>query len=45
MVTAWRMVKAKHAATAFYGKGAADHGGRWNSRGVAVVRKRSSRAA
>ena len=37
MVTAWRMVKAKHAATAFSGKGAADHGGRWNSRGVAVV--------
>lgn len=37
MSEAWRIVKAKHAATAFSGKGAADHGGRWNSRGVAVV--------
>jgi RES domain-containing protein len=37
MPTAWRIVKAKHAATAFSGKGAADHGGRWNSRGVSVV--------
>ena len=37
MPEAWRIVKAKHAATAFSGKGAADHGGRWNSRGVAVV--------
>ena len=37
MPEAWRIVKAKHAATAFSGKGAADNGGRWNSRGVAVV--------
>ena len=37
MPEAWRIVKAAHAATAFSGKGAADHGGRWNSRGVAVV--------
>ena len=37
MLTAWRIVKAKHAATAFSGKGAADNGGRWNSPGVAVV--------
>jgi RES domain-containing protein len=37
MPNAWRIVKAKHAATAFSGKGAADHGGRWNSRGVPVV--------
>jgi RES domain-containing protein len=37
MSEAWRIVKAKHAATAFSGKGAADHGGRWNSRGVPVV--------
>lgn len=37
MLEAWRIVKAKHAATAFSGKGAADHGGRWNSHGVAVV--------
>jgi RES domain-containing protein len=37
MPEAWRIVKARHAATAFSGKGAADNGGRWNSRGVAVV--------
>ena len=37
MPDAWRIVKAKHAATAFSGQGAADYGGRWNSRGVAVV--------
>ena len=37
MPEAWRIVKAKHAATAFSGKGAADNGGRWNSRGVLVV--------
>ena len=37
MPEGWRIVKAKHAATAFSGKGAADNGGRWNSRGVAVV--------
>ena len=37
MPEAWRIVKRKHAATAFSGRGAADHGGRWNSRGVPVV--------
>lgn len=37
MPEAWRIAKAKHAASAFSGKGAADNGGRWNSRGVAVV--------
>ena len=37
MPEAWRIVKAKHAGGAFSGKGAAEHGGRWNSRGVAVV--------
>jgi len=31
------MVKEKHVATAFSGEGAAKTGGRWNSRGVAVV--------
>jgi len=33
----WRIVKQKHAATAFTGEGAAKTGGRWNSRGVLVV--------
>ena len=37
MGQAWRIVKAKHAATAFSGEGAARGGGRWNSRGVWVV--------
>jgi RES domain-containing protein len=33
----WRIVKAKYAATAFSGEGAAKVGGRWNSRGQWVV--------
>jgi RES domain-containing protein len=37
MIEAWRIVKAKHAASAFSGEGAARSGGRWNSRGVPVV--------
>ncbi len=37
MPEAWRIVKARHAATAFSGEGAAKNGGRWNSRGVPVV--------
>lgn len=37
MTGAWRIIKEKHAATAFTGEGAAKTGGRWNSRGVAVV--------
>lgn len=34
---AWRLVREKHAATAFNGEGAALYGGRWNSRGNRVV--------
>jgi RES domain-containing protein len=37
MPEAWRIVKERHAATAFSGEGAARTGGRWNSRGVRVV--------
>jgi RES domain-containing protein len=37
VLTAWRIVKAQHAATAFDGEGARLYGGRWNSRGLAVV--------
>jgi RES domain-containing protein len=37
MPEAWRIVKEKHAAAAFSGKGASEYGGRWNSRGVPVV--------
>lgn len=34
---AWRIVKEKHAATAFSGEGARLFGGRWNSPGVGLV--------
>jgi len=44
MPQAWRIVKAKHAAAAFSGKGAADSGGRWNSRGVAVIYASTSKS-
>jgi RES domain-containing protein len=36
-VHVWRIVKAKHAVTAFSGEGAKAAGGRWNSPGAAVV--------
>jgi RES domain-containing protein len=44
MPSAWRMVKEKHVATAFSGEGAAKTGGRWNSRGVAVVDTSATRS-
>ncbi len=44
MPEAWRIVKEKHAATAFSGEGAARTGGRWNSRGVAVVYTSSAKS-
>jgi RES domain-containing protein len=36
-VTAWRIFKPKYNATAFTGEGARVYGGRWNSKGTAVV--------
>lgn len=36
-VHAWRIVKAKHAGAAFTGEGARLYGGRWNSKGTAMV--------
>jgi RES domain-containing protein len=36
-ITAWRIVKARHAADAFDGKGARVEGGRWNSPGMPTV--------
>jgi len=36
-VSAWRIVKAVNAASAFTGEGARIAGGRWNSPGIAVV--------
>ena len=44
MVSAWRIVKAQHAATAFDGEGARRVGGRWNSPGNAAVYVSSSAA-
>jgi RES domain-containing protein len=44
MPEAWRIVKEKYAATAFTGEGAAKTGGRWNSRGVAVVYTSSTKS-
>jgi RES domain-containing protein len=41
-VTAWRIYKPAHAATAFTGEGARRFGGRLNSKGVAVVYTASS---
>lgn len=37
MPSAWRIVKAKHAARAFDGEGARLHGGRWTSVGRSAV--------
>jgi RES domain-containing protein len=36
-ITAWRIVKARHAAKAFDGEGARVEGGRWNLPGTPVV--------
>jgi RES domain-containing protein len=36
-ITAWRIFKRKHRASAFTGEGARRFGGRWNSKGVAVI--------
>jgi RES domain-containing protein len=44
MPEAWRIVKPKHAATAFSGDGAAKTGGRWNSRGMPVVYASSTKS-
>jgi RES domain-containing protein len=37
VVTAWRIVKTRHAASAFDGEGARLEGGRWNSPGSLMV--------
>lgn len=37
MITAWRIVKARHAVTAFDGEGARLAGGRWNAPGSAMI--------
>ena len=37
MVSAWRIVKRKHAKSAFTGEGARIFGGRWNTPGVPLI--------
>lgn len=44
MITAWRICKARHLTTAFDGRGAAEHPGRWNPAGVPVVYLAESRS-
>jgi RES domain-containing protein len=44
-LAAWRIVKTRHAATAWDGEGARVEGGRWNSPGVPVVYTPHSSAA
>lgn len=44
MITAWRIVKARHAGGAFDGEGARVFGGRWNSPGVPMVYVASTRS-
>lgn len=44
MITAWRIVKAKHAANAFDGEGARRYGGRWNTPGSPAVYTSASAA-
>jgi RES domain-containing protein len=44
MLQAWRIVKEKHASTAFDGEGARLFGGRWNSAGLRAVYASSSKS-
>jgi RES domain-containing protein len=44
MLRAWRMVAARHSATAFEGEGVRLYGGRWNSPGLPAVYVAGSRA-
>jgi RES domain-containing protein len=45
VITAWRIVKAKHSRTAFDGEGARLFGGRWNSPGSPVYTAASTALA
>jgi len=37
LITAWRLAKTRHAASAFDGEGARLYGGRWNSPGTRIA--------
>jgi RES domain-containing protein len=43
MASAWRIVRASRAKTAFTGQGPWQYGGRWNSPGVRVVYLRANK--
>jgi RES domain-containing protein len=43
-ITAYRVCRKQYAATMWSGAGARDYGGRWNSKGVAVVYASESRS-
>jgi RES domain-containing protein len=43
-IAAWRIVRARYAATAFSGEAARRFGGRWNSKGTALVYTAGSQA-
>jgi RES domain-containing protein len=43
-LTAWRIIKARFAASAFDGEGARRFGGHWNSKGTPMVYTASSQA-
>ena len=43
-MTAWRIVRAAYAASAFDGEGSRRFGGRWNSKGTRIVYTAGSRA-
>jgi RES domain-containing protein len=44
MPTAWRIVKKRHAESAFDGEGARQYGGRWNSPGIPIAYASETRA-
>ena len=44
MAAGWRIVKSRHASTAFDGEGARLYGGRWNSPGTRMVYTAQSQA-
>ena len=43
-VSAWRIVKHRHASQAFSGEGARLYGGRWNTAGIPVIYASSSQS-
>jgi RES domain-containing protein len=43
-ITSYRISKQRHAATFWTGNGARDYGGRWNSKGVAMVYSAENRS-